>query len=86
MLDDDLQGQIARVTTPIVGSEPGEILFSRNGSALLCVAYSQSGTSHAADAQVVIVRHERGVVFVDNLENMLKEANADKWIISQSNE
>jgi membrane protein implicated in regulation of membrane protease activity len=86
MLDDDLRGQIARVTTPIIGNAPGEIIFSRSGSSLLCIAYSHSGGTHDSDSSVVIVRHEHGVVFVDNLENMLKEANANKWLFFQSNE
>jgi hypothetical protein len=81
-VDDDLNGMVARVSSPIFGQGVGEVIYLKNGVRRAMAARSYDGKPFLKDAKVVILKYERGVVFVDDLDKLLVDAGAEKWVSS----
>jgi membrane protein implicated in regulation of membrane protease activity len=80
--DEELRGQIARVSRPISPEQAGEVVFIREGSAHAYPARTAEKCSFNTDDQIVIINCENGVALVDNLGKILKDASAEKWMTS----
>lgn len=63
--DEELQGQIARVTDAITPQSPGEIAYTLFGKLCRAAARSVDGSSIEAGAEVVIESMENGVARVE---------------------
>lgn len=59
-----LEGTVAKVTTRLNGDRLGEIQFSKAGTRRSEGARSEDGTTLERGAEVVIVRYERGIAYV----------------------
>ncbi len=77
--DYDLSGTVGRVSSTIFENGVGEVIFSKHGSRRAMAARSADGQPFPRDRQVVILRIEKGVALVDDLERLLSEAGAEKW-------
>jgi membrane protein implicated in regulation of membrane protease activity len=60
----EMTGVIGRVSGTIRGDGIGEILYSQNGARRSSPARSDTGQPIARDTEVVVMRYERGVVYV----------------------
>jgi membrane protein implicated in regulation of membrane protease activity len=60
----EMTGVIGRVSGTIRGDGTGEILYSQNGARRSSPARSDNGQPIARDTEVVVMRYERGVVYV----------------------
>lgn len=58
-------GLIARVTSPIRAEGTGEIVFSMNGTRQVSAARSEAGEAVEKGSEVVVVRYERGIAYVN---------------------
>ncbi|HEX2914235.1 MAG TPA: hypothetical protein VH186_25775 [Chloroflexia bacterium] len=81
--DYDLTGTVAKVSGTIFKNGVGEVLFSKHGTRRAVPARSADGSPLALDTQVVILRFENGVAFVDDLNRLLSEAGAEKWSLNE---
>ncbi len=77
--DYNLTGQVARVSSPIFEGGTGEVIFTKFGTKRSAAARSLHGIAFNKDAQVVILRYENGVAYVEDLDKLLAEAGAEKW-------
>jgi membrane protein implicated in regulation of membrane protease activity len=77
--DYNLTGTVARVSSPIFEQGMGEIIYTKFGTRRSAPARSLAGRPFAKEAQVVILRYENGVAYVEDLDTMLAEAGAEKW-------
>lgn len=76
---DTLAGTVARVSSPIAQDGTGQIVFSKNGDHYSLAARSLDDTHLPAASQVVIVRFENHIAYVDDLDRLLTEAGAARW-------
>lgn len=60
-----LEGTVARVTVPVGADRIGEIVYSKGGSRRSEGARSADGTPIERGTEVVIVRYERGIAYVE---------------------
>jgi hypothetical protein len=60
-----MEGTVARVTMAIRADSTGEIRFSRDGSRRSEGARSATGQPIEVGTEVVIVRYERGLAYVE---------------------
>jgi membrane protein implicated in regulation of membrane protease activity len=60
-----LGGAIGRVTTPIRDGGTGEITYELNGVRQVSAARAPAGTMLPRGAEVIVVRRERGIAFVE---------------------
>jgi hypothetical protein len=63
--DSRIEGSVGHVTIPIQGGKIGEIVFSREGVRRSEGARSATGTPIARGTEVVIVRYEGGIAYVE---------------------
>lgn len=63
--EQEIQGQLAVVTTEITRGSPGEIAYEQLGSEVRVPARSLDGTAIARGADVVIDRIENGIALVE---------------------
>jgi hypothetical protein len=63
--DSRMEGTVARVTMPIHDGQIGEIVFSREGARRSEGARSSTGAPIARGTEVVIVRYEGGLAYVE---------------------
>lgn len=63
--DYELTGTVARTTTTIRPGGTGEVMFTKAGSRRVEAARSDRGEEIAHGTEVVIVRYERGIAYVD---------------------
>ncbi len=63
--DYEMVGTVARVTVPLGGNRTGEIVYSHGGSRMSDGARSADGSPIDRDTEVVIVRYERGIAYVE---------------------
>lgn len=77
-----LEGTVAQVTQPIPAGKIGEIQFSKGGARRSEGARSISTAPIAEDTEVVIVRYERGIAYVEPWQEFVdgehRPAIADK--------
>lgn len=62
--DTEMRGVIARVSSTIHERGTGEIIFSQNGGRKGAAARTEDGSPIARNAQVLVLRYERGVAYV----------------------
>ena len=72
-----LEGTVARVTVPIAGARSGEIQFSRGGARRSEGARSVDGTAIPRGTEVVVVRYDRGIAYVQTWETYVEPAAPD---------
>lgn len=65
-----MPGVLARVTSSIREGGIGEIAFSQGGARRAAAARSETGAAIARDAEVVVLRYERGVAYVEPWSEM----------------
>jgi hypothetical protein len=62
--DTEMTGVVARVSDQIRADGTGEILFSQLGARKSAAARSEDGQPIPRDAEVVVLRYERGIAYV----------------------
>jgi len=60
-----LEGTVARVTVPIAPDRVGEIVYTKGGSRRSDGARSSNGSAIGRGTEVVIVRYEKGIAYVE---------------------
>lgn len=60
----EMRGVIGRVSSTLRPNGTGEILFSLNGTRRSAAARAENGVPISRDAQVLVVRYERGIAWV----------------------
>ena len=71
-------GTPARVVSSIREGGVGEIVYSKSGSRFTAGARSADGTAIAKGAEVVILRYEKGLAYVQDVSTLLESATADQ--------
>src|SRR5688500_10574705 len=67
-----MEGSIARVTRPIRADGIGEILFTKDGTRRSEGARSATGQAITVGTEVVILRYERGLAYVEPWESYVE--------------
>lgn len=70
----EMIGVVGRVSGGIREEGTGEILFTQNGARHFAPARSESGRPIARDAEVVVMRYERGIAYVRRWDELNEEA------------
>jgi hypothetical protein len=60
----EITGVVGRVTGPLHADATGEIIYSQLGARRSVPARSEDGTAIDRDAEVVVLRYERGIAYV----------------------
>jgi hypothetical protein len=68
--DTEMTGLLARVSRPITLGGTGEIAYTQGGAHRAAAARSDAGAAIARDAEVVVLRYERGVAYVRTLAEL----------------
>ncbi len=68
--DTEMTGVLARVSSPILPGGTGEIAYSQSGARRAAAARSDAGHPIHRDAEVVVLRYERGVAYVRTLSEL----------------
>lgn len=66
-----LPGTLARVTSLIRQGGTGEIVYVQGGTRKTAGARSESGGTYKQGEEVVIVRYEKGIAYVESVDNEL---------------
>jgi hypothetical protein len=69
-------GVIARVTSPIRAEGTGEIVFSLNGTRAVSAARSEAGVAVEKGSEVVVVRYEKGIAYVNTWDQFEDQIEA----------
>jgi hypothetical protein len=72
----DPVGQIGRLTTSLRPGGTGELVYSQGGVRRVVTARSENGEALDRGTEVVVVRYERGVAYVEAFEQLLKERDS----------
>ena len=72
-----LPGQIARVTSSIREGGTGEVVYIQGGVRQVAAARSANGTPIARGVEVVILRNEKGIVYVDVWDQLVGSFETD---------
>ena len=72
-----LPGQIARVTSSIREGGTGEVVYIQGGVRQVAAARSANGTPIARGVEVVILRNEKGIVYVDIWDQLVGSFETD---------
>lgn len=67
-----LPGMIARVTSSIRENGTGEVVYVQNGVRQVAAARSAEGVAIPRGSEVVILRADRGIVYVDLWDNLIE--------------
>jgi hypothetical protein len=67
-----LPGTLARVTSPIRAGGTGEIVYTKGDSRHVAGARSLDGREIARGAEVVIMRYERGLAYVQRWDDLMR--------------
>jgi hypothetical protein len=70
--DFDVVGLLGTVSSSIRAGGTGEILFQQNGARRVAGARSENGVAIDRGVEVVITRHENGLVYVRTWDDMVK--------------
>jgi hypothetical protein len=76
--DDELEGTLGRLTVPIRAGGTGELVFSKRGARRVASARSADGEAIDKGTEVVVVREERGVVYVEPFSEFLEGSSGPK--------
>lgn len=71
-----LEGTLARVTIPMSGIRTGEVVYSKHGTTRSEGARSADGSPLQRDMEVVVMRYEKGIAYVEPLDKLLAERPA----------
>lgn len=80
--DYDLTGTVGKISSTIFENGTGEVIFSKHGTRRSVAARTTDGKTLPRESQVVILRFEKGVALVEELDKLLSDAGADKWSTS----
>ena len=80
--DYDLTGTVGKISSTIFENGTGEVIFSKHGTRRSVAARTTDGKALPRESQVVILRFEKGVALVEELDKLLSDAGADKWSTS----
>jgi membrane protein implicated in regulation of membrane protease activity len=72
--DYDLAGTIGRLTVGIRESGTGELVYSKGGTRRVASARSENGEPIARGEEVVVVREEGGIAYVEPFASFMKSA------------
>ena len=75
--DYEMVGVLGRVSSRLRTGGTGEIIFSRHGSRCSAMARSEDGSEIEKDVEVIVTRHEGGIVFVRRWDEMAASAGLD---------
>ena len=68
-----IEGSLARVSLPMSGARIGEVVFTKGGTTRSEGARSVDGSPLTRGQEVVILRYERGIAYVEPLDKLLAE-------------
>ena len=68
--DTEMTGLLARVSSPIREGGIGEIAYTQCGARRAAAARSDAGAAIERDAEVVVLRYERGVAYVRTMSDL----------------
>ena len=68
-----MQGTLARVTLPLGGERIGEIVYEQGGATRSEGARSADGSAVPRGREVVVLRYEKGIAYVEPLDQLLAE-------------
>ena len=68
-----MEGTLARVSLPMVGTRTGEVTYTRHGATRSEGARSADGGALPRGTEVVITRYERGIAYVEPFDRLLAE-------------
>ena len=68
-----LPGTLARVSSPIRAGGTGEVIYSKGGTRQVAGARSLDGREIGRDSEVVIMRYERGLAYVQRWDDLMRE-------------
>lgn len=71
-----LEGTLARVTIPMGGARTGEVVYNKHGTTRSEGARSVDGSPLQRDTEVVVMRFEKGIAYVEPLDKLLAERPA----------
>ena len=71
-----LEGMVGRLAVGIREGGTGELVYSQNGRRFVASAKSEDGRAISSGTEVVVVRREEGIVYVQTFEQFLKEEGA----------
>jgi hypothetical protein len=74
--DYELDGTIGRLTVDIRPEGTGELVFTKAGVRRVASARSADGSPIERETEVVVVRHERGIAYVQPFVELLEQATA----------
>jgi membrane protein implicated in regulation of membrane protease activity len=77
-------GMLGTVSAPIRSGGTGEIQFSQNGSRRFAAARSDAGVALARGTEVVVMRYEQGIAYVQSWDEVSGELPAAPDSISSS--
>ena len=69
----ELVGQMGRLSVGVRAGGTGELVYSQGGVRRVVGARSERGTALDRGTEVVVVRYERGVAYVEAFEQLLKD-------------
>jgi membrane protein implicated in regulation of membrane protease activity len=75
--DYELEGTIGRLITSIRPGGTGEFVFSKAGSRRVASARSTSASGIERDTEVVVVRQDKGIVYVEPFTELLAQTHRD---------
>ena len=68
-----IEGTLATVSAPLGGARTGEVRYARHGATRCESARSNDGADLPRGTEVVILRYEKGIAYVEPLEKLLAE-------------
>jgi len=76
--DYELVGTVGKLTVGIREGGTGELVFSKGGTRRVISARSDDGSVIPRGTEVAIVRHERGIAYVETFAELLAEEELEK--------
>jgi len=76
--DFEMIGLIARVSSPIREKGVGEIMFVQADTRRCCGACSETGEAISKDAEVVVVRYDKGIAWVKEWEKFMNDEGSSE--------
>ena len=68
--DTDVIGVVGRVSSPIRAGGTGEIVYEQLGATRSAIARSEEGDALEKDAEVYVIRYEKGIAYVKRWEDL----------------
>src|SRR5260370_30217314 len=71
--DYEMVGVLGRISMPIRENGTGEIIYSQAGTRRTCGARSENGGALEKGVEIVVVRYEKGIAYVNRWEEISGE-------------